>query len=168
MTITMRRIALGAAAGLLAIGVGAGAFVHAQDQTANPPARPSRGGPGALGGRGGWFGGPGGPMGMLPMIDRELNLTDAQRSQIKAIADAHKDEWKAQFDRERTARMALNEAVTADTVDEGLVRQKSAELAIVDADLAIARAHAHAQVMQILTPDQKAQLKALKETRRRR
>ena len=80
MTITMRRIALGAAAGLLAIGVGAGAFVHAQDQTANPPARPSRGGPGAPGGRGGWFGGPGGPMGMLPMIDRELNLTDAQRS----------------------------------------------------------------------------------------
>ena len=49
MTITMRRIALGAAAGLLAIGVGAGAFVHAQDQTANPPARPSRGGPGAPG-----------------------------------------------------------------------------------------------------------------------
>ena len=41
-------------------------------------------------------------------------------------------------------------------------------LAIVDADLAIARAHAHAQVTQILTPDQKAQLKALTETRRRR
>ena len=30
------------------------------------------------------------------------------------------------------------------------------------------RAHAHAQVTQILTPDQKAQLKALTETRRRR
>jgi periplasmic protein CpxP/Spy len=160
MTTTMRRIALGTAAGLLAIGVGAGAFVHAQDQTGNPPERHFRGG--GPGGRGG----PGGPMGMLPMFGRELNLTDAQRTQIKAIADAHKDEWKALFDREREARQGLNAAITADTVDEGLIRQKSAETAIVDADIAIARAKAHAQMLQILTPDQKAQLKALGERSR--
>jgi len=158
MTITMRRLALGAAAGLFAIGIGAGAFVHAQDQTANPPSRPFRGGPGAPGGRGG-FEGPGGLMGMLPMMARELNLTDAQRAQIKAIADAHRDEWKALFDRERAARMALNEAVTADAVDEGLVRQRSGELAMIDADVAVARAHAYAQFVQILTPQQRATLK---------
>jgi len=156
MTTTMRRIALGTAAALLAFGVGAGAFVHAQDQTTNPPPRPFRGGPG------GRFGGPGEPMlGMLPMIGRELNLTDAQRSQIKAIADAHKDEWKALFDRERTARTSLNDAITADAVDEGLVRQRSAEAAMVESDIAVARAHAHAQLVQILTADQKAQLKQL-------
>ena len=39
--------------------------------------------------------GPGGPMGMLPMLGRQLGLTDAQKDQIKAIADSHKDEWKA-------------------------------------------------------------------------
>ena len=156
MTTTMRRIALGTAAALLAFGVGAGAFVHAQDQTTNPPPRPFRGGPG------GRFGGPGEPMlGMLPMIGRELNLTDAQRSQIKTIADSHKDEWKALFDRERAARMALTGAITADTVDEGLVRQKSAELAAVESDAAIARARAHAEVLQLLTADQKTQLKQM-------
>ena len=161
MTTIMRRIALGSAAGLLAIGVGAGVFAHAQDQTANPPPRAFRGGPGAPGGRGGRFGEPGGPMWMLPMIGRELNLTDAQRSQIKTIADSHKDEWKALFDRERAARMALTGAITADTVDEGLVRQKSAELAAVESDAAIARARAHAEVLQLLTADQKTQLKQM-------
>jgi periplasmic protein CpxP/Spy len=157
MTSTVKRITLGAFAGLLAIGLGAGAFVHAQDQTTDRPQRPFRGGPGGFGGPGM----PGGPMGMLPMLGRELNLTDAQKDQIKAIAASHKDEWQALFDRERTARDGLNAAVTADTVNDSLVRQKSAEVATVEADAAVARAHAHAEVLQILTADQKAQLKEI-------
>jgi len=152
MTSTVKRITLGAVAGLLALGLGAGAYVHAQDQNTQRPDRPFRGGPGRMGG-------PGGPMGMLPMLGREINLTDAQKDQIKAIAEAHKDEWKAIFDRERTAREALNTAITADTINDTLVRQKSAEVAAVEADAAVARAHAHAEVLQILTADQKAQLK---------
>ncbi|HMF93210.1 MAG TPA: Spy/CpxP family protein refolding chaperone [Vicinamibacterales bacterium] len=157
MTPTVKRIAFGAVAGLLALGLGAGAFVHAQDQTNTQPQRPFRGpgGPGRFGGPGG------GPLGMLPMLGREINLTDTQRDQIKAIADSHKDEWKAISDREWTAREALNAAITADTVNDALVRQKSAEVAAVEADAAVARAHAYAEVMQILTPDQKIQLKQM-------
>jgi len=101
----------------------------------------------------------GGPMGMLPMLGRELNLTDTQRDQIKAIADSHKDEWKSLADRERAARTAVNDLVKADTIDEAAIRQKSAEVAAVDADAAVARAHVRADVFQILTADQKTQLK---------
>jgi len=154
MMSTVKRITLGAVAGLLALGLGAGAYVHAQDQNAQRPDRPFHGGPGRMGG-------PGGPMGLLPMLGREINLTDAQKDQVKAIADAHKDEWKAIVDRERTAREALNAAIIADTVNDTLVRQKSAEVAAVEADAAVARAHVHAEVVQILTADQKAQLKDL-------
>jgi Spy/CpxP family protein refolding chaperone len=157
MTSTVKRITLGAAAGLLAVGLGSGAFVHAQDQNSGRPARPFRGGPGGSG----RFGGPGGPMGMLPMLGRAIDLTDAQKDQIKAIADSHQAEWKTIFDRERTAREALNAAIAADTVNDALVRQKSAEVAAVEADAAVARAHARAEVMQILTADQKAKLKDL-------
>ena len=160
MTSTVKRITLGAVAGLLALGLGAGAFVHAQDQ--NSAGRPPRGGAGGPG----RFGGPGGPMGMLPMLGRAVNLTDAQKDQIKAIADSHKDEWKAIFDRERTAREGLNAAISADTVNDALVRQKSAEVASVEADAAVARAHAHAEVLQILTADQKAQLKTMQSQMR--
>ena len=60
-----------------------------------------------------------------------------------------------------TARQALNEAITADTVDESLIRQRSTDVAAVEADVAVARAHAHAEVMQVLTADQKAQLKTM-------
>jgi protein CpxP len=100
-------------------------------------------------------------MGMLPMFGRQIGLTDAQRDQVKSIADSHKDEWKALFDRARTAHEALNDAIIADTIDEASIRQKSAEVAAIDADLAVARAHAHAEVFQILTADQKAQVKKM-------
>jgi Spy/CpxP family protein refolding chaperone len=157
MTVTVKHIALGVAAGILALGATAGIFVHAQDQNTNEPRRPfmgrgmGRGGPG----------GPGGPMGMLPMLGRMINLTDAQKDQIKTIADSHKDEWKGLADRARAAHAALNAAVTAETLDEATIRQQSAQAAAVDADMAVARAHAHAEVFQILTTEQKAQLKTM-------
>ena len=62
--------------------------------------------------------GPGGPMGRLPMLGRQLGITDAQKDQIKNIAASHRDEGKALADRARTAHQALQDAVTADTVDE--------------------------------------------------
>jgi periplasmic protein CpxP/Spy len=148
---TTKRLALGVATGVLVLGVGAGVYATAQNTNQDP--RPFS--------RGGRMGGPGGPMGMLPMLARELNITDAQKAQIKTIADSHRDEWKALGDRARTAHEALQQAVTADTVDEGLIRQRSAEVAAVDADMAVARARAHAEVFQLLTPEQKTQAKTL-------
>jgi protein CpxP len=161
MTSTFKRIALGVAGTLAALAVGVGAFARAHDQNTEVRPRPfmGRGGPGGAGGRGG----PGGPMGMLPMLGRDIDLTDAQRDQIRAVAESHKDEWKTLADRGRAAHSALNDAVAADTVNDALIRQKSAEVAAVDADLAVARAHAHAEVLQILTADQKAKLKTARK-----
>ena len=102
------------------------------------------------------------------MLGQQLNLTDAQKDQIKSIAASHKDEWKALADRARTAHQALNEAATADAVDESLIRQKSADAAAVDADMAVARAHAYTEVLQILTPDQKTQLKTMQAAMKKR
>ena len=156
---TTRRVALGIAIGVFVLGVGAG--VHAAAQSTNQDPRPRMG-------RGMGPGGPGrgGPMGMLPMMARELNLTDAQKDQIKAIGESHREEWKALSDRGRSAHEALQQAVMADTVNEALIRQKSAEVAAVEADLAVARARANAEVFRILTPEQKTQ--ALEQTKQRR
>jgi len=101
-------------------------------------------------------------MGMLPMFGPQIGLTDAQRDQIKAIAESRKDEWKALADRERAVHEALEDVVTAEVVDEVSIRQKSAEVAGVDADMAMARAHAHAEVFQILTSEQQAQVKKMR------
>ena len=140
MTATVKHIALGLGASILALGVSAGIFVHAQDQNTNEPRRGFMGRGMGPGGRGG----PGGPMGMLPMLSRRIDLTDAQKDQLKAIADTHKEDWKGLAQRARAAHGALNQAVTGDTVDEALIRQRSADAAAVDADMAIARARATA------------------------
>ncbi|HEY7286062.1 MAG TPA: Spy/CpxP family protein refolding chaperone [Vicinamibacterales bacterium] len=134
------------------------AAVHASAQDQNTSQAPA---PFMGRGRGGPMG-PGGPMGMLPMLPHELQLTATQQDQIKAIAQTHRDEWKALADRARSAHDALNSAVTADTLDETTIRAKSADVAAVDADMAVARAHVHGEVMQLLTSDQKAKLKTLK------
>ena len=167
MTATVKRITLGIGASLVALGVTAGVYVHAQDQNTNQGPRPFRGrgmGPGGPMGRGG----PGGPMGMLPMFGPRLGLTDAQKDQVKNIAQSHTDEWKTIADRARTAHEALEDAVTADAIDEGLIRQRSAELGAVEADLAVARARTFAEVVQILTADQKAQLKTMQAEMKKR
>ena len=150
---TLRRAALGVAAALLSVGV----YAASQDQNTNQtaPSFRGRGGPG----------GAGGPMGMLGMFGRELQLTDAQRDQLNNIRQAHGDEWKALADRARTAHQALQAAVTADQVNESVIREKSAEVAAIEADTAVARAHARAEMLQILTADQKAKLKDLEARR---
>jgi Spy/CpxP family protein refolding chaperone len=166
MTATGKRVTLGLGAAILAVGMTAGAFARAHDQDpaaqgGAPRGEGRRGGPGGPDGAGGpvRFGGPGGPMGMLPRLGRDVELTAAQRDQVKAIADTHKDEWKALFDRARTAHVALNDAVTAATIDESLIRLKSADVAAVDADLAVARARTRVAVWQILTDEQKSKVK---------
>jgi Spy/CpxP family protein refolding chaperone len=105
---------------------------------------------------------------MLPMLGPRIGLTDAQKDQIKAIADTHKADWKALADRGRAAHMAVDAAISADTIDEATIRQKSAEAAAVEADTAVARAHARAEVWQILTADQKAQLKTMQAEMKQR
>jgi Spy/CpxP family protein refolding chaperone len=158
MTKTIRNATFGLLAGAVIAAGAAGAYAATQDQNTSqtPPPFMGRGR---------------GPMGMLPMLPREIQLTDAQRTQLRTIAEAHRDEWKALADRERSARQALEAAVNPEnlanpanpvTIDESLIRQSSADVAAADADLAVARAHAHAEVWQILTADQKAKLQQLK------
>ena len=176
MTATVKRIILGVGAGVIALGVTAGVYASAQNTSQDPPpfrGGPGQGGPGRFGGPGGpggpgRFGGPGGPMGMLPMLGPNLGLTDAQKDQIKTIAESHKDEWKALADRGRTSHEALNDAVNADQLDEALVRSKSAEAGVVEADMAVTRARVRGEVFQILTADQKTQLKAMQAAMKNR
>ena len=98
---------------------------------------------------------------MLPPLPPMLNLTDAQRDQMKSLADSHRDEWKALGDRDRAVHEAVHTAEMADPVDDNLIRAKVAEAAAVEADMAVARAHTRVEVFQILADDQKAQLKQM-------
>ena len=135
---------------LAAIGVVAmigGATVLAQD------------GPGEFGHHG-----RGGRMGAMGDF-RQLGLNDDQKTQIRAAMSAHREEFKALFDRARTARQAQQAAVEQVPMNEQQVRAAATEVASVEADMAVLHARVHEQVYSILTPDQQTQLKALKDQR---
>jgi len=125
-------------------------------------------GPG-FGRRGGGPGGPGGfgrPGVALPL--RDLNLTDAQQQQVRDIRERHRDEAQQIGERLRTAMEAQRKAVEATPVNESLIRSTAQELAEVQADAAIAQAHARSEILSILTADQRAQLSKLQAERQSR
>src|SRR3954447_17362802 len=92
MTTVSKRIALAAGAGLMALGISAGVMASAQNTSQDPGSfnQQQRGRPPGPGGRGRGMFGPGldGPLGLLRMLGPRLNLTDAQRDQLKSIAAA--------------------------------------------------------------------------------
>lgn len=160
MTKTLK-IAIGAAAALVLVAGTGGVVMAAREQ--GPM------GPGGFMGRRG-PGGPGGPLGLLPGL-RALNLSDSQREQLKATMDAHRAAFEQQAGKQRAARKALHDAITAETFDEAAVRQKAADLAVVEADGAVLRAKVHSEAWALLTPEQKQkanELKAQAELRRGR
>ena len=80
----------------------------------------------------------GGPLGRI--ASRRLGLTDAQKQQLKGVADAHRDETTALRQRLLAARTGLREATAATPLDEALVKQRRADLSAVQADCAEANA----------------------------
>jgi protein CpxP len=167
---SMTRIGAAIGAAILTVGVGAAALAVGDQQAAGIERRAqggffnvAQGGPGARG-RGGP--GRGGPLVGLPM--RELNLTDAQREQVKTIVESYQADTKAIGDRAMTARQNLHVATTSASFDEAAVRARAAELAAVEADMAVVRARIFADVFQILTPEQQAKTKELSGSRPRR
>ena len=165
MTYTLRRMWLAAGAAVIALSVGAGLFAYSQN---------TNGAPGLFMGRRGGPGGPGFPgfgasiLGPIQMIASQLNLSDAQKDQVTAIAQSHRDEWRSLADHVSTARQGLRAAITSGTFDEALVRDKSAALGQAEADVAVASARAFGEVFQILTPEQQAKLRSLQAEGQRR
>jgi len=148
------------AAGAAVLTLAAGApLLLAQDQQPRRPG-PGFGGPPPGGGPGMRMGG--GPFGLGPGM-RELDLTDDQQQQLKAIAESHHDEFRAAGDKARAAHDGMQALVEADNIDENAIRAKSVEIAAADADVMILNAKVRKESMQVLTPEQQAKLKELRE-----
>lgn len=114
-------------------------------------------------------GGPGGEFGRAGFGLRQLDLSDAQRQQVRTIMQSHRDEFKAIGEKMRTARGRLHDAVQADSVNEEAIRTASSDLSQVQADAAVLRAKVHQEVFATLTPEQQQKAKTLRaEAEKRR
>ena len=116
-------------------------------------------GPGGPGMRGGPGGGPGGMFG--PEL-RALELTDAQREQVKAIMESHREGQKVEREKMMTARKALHDAIAADPFDEAAIRAAAGAVGALDADAAVEQARIRAEIFGILTPEQVKKAKELR------
>ena len=137
-----RRIVMAA---VLALSVGAISLL-----AQGPGQRP--GGPGR--GRGG-PGGPGGP-GILAMV-HQLDLTDAQREQLRALAEEGRQGGDPGAPM-RAAEQKLHAAVLADTPDLQAIEGLKAALNAAHAAELEHRVDMMRKVAQILTPAQRQQL----------
>ena len=146
------------AAGLAVLTLATAApMLMAQDQPRGP-------GPGMRGPGGPGMRGPGGPMGLGPGF-RELDLSDDQRTQLRAIADSRRDEFRAAGDKVRAARDGMRALIEADTINESAIRAKSAEIAAAEADVTILNAKVRQESLQVLTAEQQQKLKELRSAR---
>jgi protein CpxP len=120
-----------------------------------------RGGGRGPGGPGGPGGGPGGPGLEL----RGLNLTDAQEQQVRDIRQQEREGLQALQQKVRAAAEAQRAAIELIPVNEGLIRETTAALAELEAEVAIRRAYVHNQVWAVLTPAQQAQATKIRAER---
>jgi len=99
----------------------------------------------------------GGLLGLHPELPLPaLNLTDAQREQVRTILQGHREEGQALMQRGHTALESLRKA-TEGTVDDGAASQQGQALGAVIAEAAVLRARVRGEIMAILTPEQQAE-----------
>jgi len=155
---TQRKIRWIAGAGVgLAMLLGTAAIITAQTDAP----RQGRFGP-RMGGRG--FAG--GPAGLPGFLFRDLSET--QRQQARDIIERYEPQMEPLRDRQQEARLALNAAVTASPVDEGSIRQTSAELAAAETEVTVLRAYMSAEITTLLTPEQLSDLQERRDRMRER
>jgi Spy/CpxP family protein refolding chaperone len=110
-------------------------------------AQPPQGRPGPPGGgRGGGF----------PIL-RELNLSDAQREQIRSITQAQRGNANSPQNKLADLNKQLHLAVLADTPDTQKVEELKTSIAAASAEALTARVDVQTRIAQVLTPEQREQ-----------
>lgn len=100
----------------------------------------------------------------LKRLAVKLGMTEAQKTQAKAVLEAGRSQAKPLFASLKNERLQLRNLIHSGTADEAAVRAQSAKVAAVQADLAVQRAQTVKKLMALLTPEQQKKLQELKAT----
>jgi periplasmic protein CpxP/Spy len=115
-----------------------------------------RGGKGFGGKRGGLFG---------VRLAEKLNLTDAQKEQIKQITTRYRESAKASRQQLRGQRGVGFDALKGGTFDEAQVRAAAQARANARVEREVTRARMMSEIYNVLTAEQKAQIAAFRQQR---
>ena len=113
-----------------------------------------RGGPGGRGGRGGDGFGPG----ALGIPLRQLNLTEAQRTQLEQVREQHRTDVQAAMQKLAAARQAQRTAIETVPTDEAKIASLTQDLTQPEVDVAVQTARLNSAIWGVLTDAQKAEV----------
>ena len=94
-----------------------------------------------------------------------LNLTDAQKEQLRQISVRYREVFKAQRQQNRGERRGGFDALKGGTFDEAAVRAAAQARANAQVEMEVQRAHMMFEMYNVLTSEQKAQLAAERQQR---
>ena len=97
---------------------------------------------------------------MMGFFSKALNLTDDQKAQMKAIMQKERPAMKPLMQQEHQIDAQLRQYVEG-TYDEAKVRSVAAQKSQVEIELTVAHTRIHSEMYQVLTTEQRAQLKEM-------
>jgi periplasmic protein CpxP/Spy len=109
------------------------------------------------------FGRRGGHGGGFGASFRHLDLTDAQKAQLKQIRASHSESIKALRQQIREKRQAMRESFANGAFNESLASQRMAEIAPLQAKLMGEQFRIRQESLSVLTAEQKAKLEQSRE-----
>jgi len=122
---------------------------------------------GPRGGPGGRVKGDGfGPGLGIPL--RQLNLTDAQRSQLEQIREQHRADMQSATQKLATARAAQRAAIQSVPADEAKITSLTQDLTQAEVDVALQTARLNTAIWGVLTEAQRAEVTKLRAERQAR
>jgi len=95
-----------------------------------------------------------------------LNLTEAQKTQMKQIRESYRERTQSLHQELRAKKQQLRQANQGETFNEGLATQVLTESAALEAKLMGERFKMRQEMMALLTPEQKNQLEQRREQHR--
>ena len=119
-------------------------------------------GPPRGGGRGGRGFGPGAPSLALS----ELNLTDAQREQVREIRDRSREQVQALSRRLGDLAAKQRQAIETMPVNETLITSATQDMTQAQVEMAIQEARINADIWSVLTPEQQTKATKLRAERK--
>jgi protein CpxP len=118
-----------------------------------------RGGPGGRGGRGEF--GPGG----LGIPLRQLNLTEAQKTQLQQIREQQRGDMESAMRKLAAARDAQRAAIESVPADEAKITSLTQDMTQAEVDVAIQTARLNTAIWGVLTQEQRAEWTKLRAER---
>ena len=93
---------------------------------------------------------------------RDLDLTDAQKAQMKQIRESHSQNLRPLMEQVRAKRQELRQVSESGAFNEALVTQKLSEIAPLEAKLMGEQFRTHQEMLSVLTAEQKTKLEQLR------